>query len=194
MHATFIAQSVVTGKGVALLKHAANIISAGRIVASPLLFFSLDNAPLFLVLYLICGLSDVLDGYIARKTNTESELGARLNSVADLILFTAITVSIVLWLGDGILVFLPWLLITVLIRCTNIAIAACKYHSFAILHTWGNKLTGALVFLTPVFVRYQLRAGLWVVCLTAVLSAAEEGVIHLTSAKLEINRRSILKI
>lgn len=176
-----------------LLKHMANIISISRIVLVLALFFTFHNASLFLVLYLISGLSDVLDGYVARKTKTQSELGARLDSIADLILFSVITVSIILWMEHEIRTFLPWIIVIVLIRCANLAIAAYKYHSFAILHTWGNKLTGFLLFITPLFILYRQSAVLWLVCIVAVLSAAEESVIHLTSSKLNINRRSIFK-
>jgi len=180
--------------GAALLKYIANIISISRVVLLLALFFAFHNALLFLVLYIICGLSDVLDGYIARKTNTQSELGARLDSFADLILFAVITVSVILWMGNKILFFLPWIVVAALIRCANIAIAAYKYHSFAILHTWGNKLTGFLLFITPLFILYGQSAALWPVCIVAVLSAAEECVIHITSPKLDVNRRSIFKI
>lgn len=176
------------------MKHIANIISMSRVILSIVLFFSFGNGLLFSVLYLICGSSDVLDGYIARKTKTESELGARLDSIGDFILFAVITVSVILWLGSEILIFLPWIIIIVLVRCANIAITASKYDSFVILHTWGNKLTGVLFFAAPpLFVLYQKSAIFWPVCIAAVLSAAEETVIHLTSAKLNVNRRSIFK-
>ena len=171
----------------------ANIIWISRIVLLLALFFSFHNASLFLVLYLVCGLSDVLDGYVARKTKTQSELGARLDSMADLILFTVITLSIILWMGNEVRIFLPWIIIIVLIRCTNLAIAAYKYRSFAILHTWGNKLAGFLLFITPLFILYRQSVILWFVCFVAILSAAEESIIHLTSPRLNLNRRSIFK-
>jgi Phosphatidylglycerophosphate synthase len=175
------------------LKYIANIISISRIVLSLLLFFMLHNALLFSVFYLICGLSDVLDGYVARKTKTQSELGARLDSIGDLIFYAVIIVAIILWMEQEILIFLPWIIIIAIIRCASIAIAAYKYHSFAILHTWSNKLTGFLLFLTPLFILYRQSAVLWFVCVIAFLSAAEESFIHITSTKLNINRQSIFK-
>jgi CDP-diacylglycerol--glycerol-3-phosphate 3-phosphatidyltransferase len=182
-----------TERWAALLKYIANSLSISRIVLLLALFFTFHNPWLFLVLYIACGLSDVLDGYVARKTNTQSELGARLDSIADLILFAVITVSVILWMGSQILPFLPWIVAAALLRCANMAIAAYKYHSFAILHTWGNKLTGFLLFIAPLFILYGQLAFLWPVCAMAVLSAAEECVIHITSPKLDINRRSIFK-
>lgn len=132
----------------------------------------------------------MLDGYVARKTQTQSELGARLDSFADFILFVAITVSVIRWIGNEVSIFLPWIIITVCIRCGNVAISAYKYHSFAILHTWANKLTGFLVFVIPLFLLYEQFAILWPVCTIAILSAVEEALIHITSPNLNLNRQS----
>ena len=66
-------------------KHVANIITASRIVFSlPLLFISLSSA-WFYALYLLCGLSDMIDGTVARKTNSAREFGARLDTLSDFV-------------------------------------------------------------------------------------------------------------
>lgn len=63
-------------------RNMANIITCCRIVCSILMiFFHMPSTP-FYILYMICGLSDVLDGIIARKTNTASSFGARLDTIA----------------------------------------------------------------------------------------------------------------
>lgn len=173
------------------MRHAANLITISRILLSPVLLLALRNPPLFSLLYLACGLTDVLDGHVARKTGGCTDLGARLDSIADLLLFAAIIVSLVSWLGQKAFTFLPSVLAIILIRCVNIILVACKHHTFAILHTWGNKLTGALLFAAPLLVLYRQTAFLWAVCLCGLLSALEETIIHLTSAKLDVNRRSL---
>jgi CDP-diacylglycerol--glycerol-3-phosphate 3-phosphatidyltransferase len=177
-----------------LLKHLANIISISRIVLLLSLFFTIHHALLFTVIYLACGLSDVLDGYIARKTNTASELGARLDSFADFVFFAALTGFVMLWMKNDILVFLPWIIAIIIIRLGNLSITVLKYHTLSILHTWGNKLTGFLIFIAPLFILYRQYAVLWLVCMMALLSAAEETIIHITSKELHVNRRSIFKI
>lgn len=177
-----------------MIKHIPNAISISRIFLVIALLFTFHNTLLFLFLYIICGLSDVLDGYIARKTKTESELGAKLDSIADFALFVVITVSIIIWMGNKITVFIPLIIVIALIRIANIAIASYKYHFFATLHTWGNKLTGLLLFFTPLFIFFQRIELLWFVCVVAFLSTLEEIAIHITSTKLHINRRSIFRI
>ena len=66
------------------VKRIPNIISALRILgAASLLLFNLQGTA-FWVFYGLCGLSDMLDGYLARKLHAESKTGAVLDSVADI--------------------------------------------------------------------------------------------------------------
>ena len=59
---------------------AANSITLLRIVGSIGLLFPAPMSPLFLGIYTLTGLTDVLDGWLARKTGTTSDFGARLDS------------------------------------------------------------------------------------------------------------------
>ena len=56
----------------------ANVITGLRILVSAVLVFCPVFSQIFYVLYLIAGLSDMVDGIIARKTNSVSEFGSRL--------------------------------------------------------------------------------------------------------------------
>ncbi|MBO6094368.1 MAG: CDP-alcohol phosphatidyltransferase family protein, partial [Oscillospiraceae bacterium] len=64
----------------------ANIITFFRITAGIALFFCPMFSPAFYVLYIVAGLSDMLDGFVARKTDTVSEFGSRLDTIADFVL------------------------------------------------------------------------------------------------------------
>lgn len=63
----------------------ANIITGCRIVGSILLLYFPAFSPGFYALYLLCGFTDMIDGTIARKTNTVSEFGSKLDTVADVV-------------------------------------------------------------------------------------------------------------
>ena len=63
----------------------ANAITGLRILVSVVLLFCPVFSPVFYALYLIAGLTDMIDGTIARKTNTVSEFGARFDSIADFV-------------------------------------------------------------------------------------------------------------
>ena len=58
------------------MKHIPNIISALRIIVATCLLFCNPAAVAFWVIYGLCGISDMLDGYLARKLRVESKTGA----------------------------------------------------------------------------------------------------------------------
>ena len=61
----------------------ANLITGGRIRCSMFLLFPRVFSPAFYALYLTAGLTDMLDGAVARKTQTVSEFGSQLDTAAD---------------------------------------------------------------------------------------------------------------
>ena len=64
----------------------ANTITFFRIAVSIILLLCSVFSPAFNVFYIAAGLSDMLDGFVARKTDTVSKLGARLDTIADFVL------------------------------------------------------------------------------------------------------------
>ena len=68
------------------MKSIPNYISFSRIFFSLVLILVIPLSLAFFVIYIICGLSDIMDGFIARKTLTISTLGAKLDSIADMIM------------------------------------------------------------------------------------------------------------
>jgi len=56
------------------------------------LFLTIPLSFQFFVIYFLCCVSDVLDGYIARKTKTTSKLGEILDSVTDFILIAVMII------------------------------------------------------------------------------------------------------
>ena len=72
----------------------ANFITCVRIVCSiALLFFPPLSIP-FYVLYITAGFTDMVDGTVARKTDTVSELGSKLDTFADFILAAACLIKL----------------------------------------------------------------------------------------------------
>ena len=65
----------------------ADTITSVRIAASLLLLFLPLRSTRFIAVYTFTGLTDILDGWLARKTGTASDFGARLDSVADLLFY-----------------------------------------------------------------------------------------------------------
>ena len=66
------------------MKHLPNILSSLRIVGAVALLLSNVSSILFWVLFIVCGISDIVDGWLARKLKCVTRTGALLDSVADI--------------------------------------------------------------------------------------------------------------
>ena len=153
----------------------ANIITSCRVLCSMLLlFFSMTSIP-FYVLYLFCGLSDVLDGIIARKTHAVSVFGAKLDTFADSIFVAILLIKI--WLEMDVSIWL-WIWIVTIggIKTVNVIGGFVLAKRFIVEHTILNKVTGVLLFLLPfTLVWVDLNYSAMVVCVVATISAIQEG-------------------
>lgn len=76
------------------MKQAANIITLSRIPLSIGILFTTVFSPLFYVLYVVAGISDILDGIVARKIRCETEMGSKLDSTADIVMVAVCMVKI----------------------------------------------------------------------------------------------------
>ena len=171
----------------------ADTITSLRIAATLFLLFLTLGSGWFFAAYTIAGLTDVIDGWVARKTGTASEFGARLDSIADLLFYSALLFRLfpVLW---RMLPAAIWYAVAavLVVRLVSYAVAAVKYRRFASLHTWLNKLTGCSVFLLPYVLSVPAGAAYsWVVCALAFAASAEELAIHLYRQEYRADRRSI---
>lgn len=83
----------------------ADTVTSIRIVFSFVLLMLSVSSPEFILVYTLVGLTDVLDGWLARKTGTASEFGARLDSIADLLFYGILLFRLLptLWLALGML-------------------------------------------------------------------------------------------
>jgi CDP-diacylglycerol--glycerol-3-phosphate 3-phosphatidyltransferase len=153
----------------------ANLISGIRIVLSAALLFCPPFSRMFYGLYLAAGLSDVLDGAVARRTNTVSSFGATLDSIADLILVVVCMVRLLPALALPLWLY-GWIGLIVLIKCINIVSGYVMQKKFVALHTTMNKVTGFLLFVLPLTATFlALTVSAAVVCAVATFAAVQEG-------------------
>lgn len=173
------------------MKAIPNCISISRIILSLILIFVKPLSVTFYVIYVICGLSDIVDGHIARKSGTTSRLGAKLDSIADMIMVGVLLVVLypIVNLTTEIII---WIICIGIIRIASMVVALKKYKTFAILHTYGNKITGLVLFIFPLFIPFIHTTMLMnIICVLASISAIEELIIQLTSSQLQLNKQSI---
>ena len=163
-----------------MIKHLANILTIFRIFGSILLLFFPAFSFAFYITYLLCGFSDMVDGTVARKTNSTSKLGSQLDTIADLIFVVASLFKLLpvihvpqwLWIWGGVIA---------VIKISNIVWGYVSKKQFLSLHTTMNKVTGLLLFLFPLTVSFlELNYTAMVVCSIATLSAIQEGFYIMT--------------
>ena len=159
-----------------------NIISALRILGAFCLLFFVVCSPVFWVIYFICGLSDMADGYLARRLGCESKTGAVLDSLADLVF-----VACCCWKLIPVLAFPKWLWVwagvIVAIKVINQISALVMYKKFQFSHTVANKVTGFLLFLgVPLAVFLESAVPMVVIAVVATFAAVQEG--HFIRTKL----------
>ena len=158
-----------------MIKNVANILTGFRILGSILLLFFPVFSVSFYSIYLLCGLSDMIDGTIAKKTNSASEFGAKLDTVADLVF---VAVSLIKLLP---IIHIPgWLWIwgsaIAIIKIGNIIWGYVSKKQFISLHTIMNKVTGLSLFLLPLTLSFvEVKYSSIVVCSIATFAAIQEG-------------------
>ena len=157
------------------MKSLPNAISALRFLGAVcLLFFGVESCA-FWVIYFICGLSDMADGYLARKLGCESKTGALLDSLADLAfvicccfkLIPALAFPKWLWIWGGVIVA---------IKVINQISALVMYKKCVFPHTVANKVTGVLLFVgVPLTVFLESFVPMVIVAVVATFAAVQEG-------------------
>ena len=166
-----------------MTKHIANILTGCRIFGSILLLFFPAFSVAFCIIYLLCGFSDIIDGTIARKTNSASKFGGQLDTIADLIfvvvslfkLLPAIHIPRWLWI---------WVCAIAFIKISNIIWGYVSKKQFISLHTIMNKVTGLLLFLLPLTISFAEWEHIAIaVCSIATFSAIQEGVSVITDGE-----------
>ncbi len=114
-----------------MLSQLPNLLTFLRIAASPVLVLLLsDHAyAVAMMLFLAAGITDGLDGYIAKRFNCVSNLGAILDPIADKLLIASAYIML------AILQDIPfWLLIVVMFRDLVIVVG------YLVLAVMGNEI------------------------------------------------------
>lgn len=175
------------------IKNVPDIIALLHIVLCVPLHIVSPILPMFAIIYTACGISDILDGFIARKTGASSRFGAVLDSIADFMVVCVILIKLIPIVEIPRRV-LAWIICIAVIKLTSLAVGYYKYHVFASLHTYPNKAAGILLFIFPLVYSIfgTINVLIHVICIAASISAVDELAINIISKELDLNVKSIL--
>ena len=157
------------------MRSLANCITAIRILCSIALLFFPAFSTGFYVLYITAGISDMVDGWVARRTHTASELGAKLDTIADIVFVVICLVKLLPVLNITTWLWV-WIGVIALIKIINIISGYIVQKRFVSVHSTMNKVTGLLLFVFPLTLSLiDLKYSAAVVCIFATFAAIQEG-------------------
>lgn len=167
------------GKEIDVKKHIPNAITVFRIVLAPaLLFRSLPEAA-FWAVYILCGISDIADGFAARSLRVQSRRGEILDSTADAIFFAVCAIRLIPRMKLGTALIL-WMAVICAVKAASLAAAFVRRRRFGFIHTPLSRVTGLLIF---VFAPFGGKAffpyAAAVICAVATAASLQELYLNL---------------
>lgn len=159
-----------------LKKNLANIITCTRLISTLVMAFLHTRSLSFFIVYSYAGLSDILDGFVARRLGTTSALGSKLDSISDLAFYIVMMIKIL----PLLIHFLPRyvmmaIYVIFVLRLSIYIYTGVTKRRFLSSHSYYNKATGFMLFFVPFlvtkdfFTYYAL-----VICTIAMISALNE--------------------
>lgn len=127
-----------------------NLVSSIRILIAPLLlvlaYFQYANA--FLAALLFSGFTDVLDGYLARKLNQITALGARLDSWGDFMIYSSMAIGAWMLWPEVVVRELPYFLLIIGSICLPVLVGLIRFRSLTSYHTVSVKVAVVVTFVS----------------------------------------------
>jgi CDP-diacylglycerol--glycerol-3-phosphate 3-phosphatidyltransferase len=166
----------------------ANIITVVRIICSMSLLFFKAFSPAFYTLYIVAGISDMVDGTIARKTNTASDFGSKLDTSADIVLVTVCLIKMIPAIAMPLWIII-WIAVIAFIKVINILSGYVMRKELVAVHTVMNKVTGIALFLLPLTLSIiDLKYSAVFVCVLATVAAIQEGHLIRSGAEKYVTK------
>ncbi|MEW9702317.1 CDP-alcohol phosphatidyltransferase family protein [Paenibacillus sp. SI8] len=151
-----------------------NMLTISRFILIPvyLMFFFNGYIKIAFLILLVAGLTDILDGYLARSKGLTTPIGAMLDPLADKSMMIAVILSLLI---SGMI---PWQAAAAMfIRDVGMIIGSAFFHFRGKLTVPANvmgKLTTVLYYLAILFIVFELNFAityLWFVILVSFLTS-----------------------
>jgi len=180
------------------LRHIPNMLSLSRIPLSIAMIFLAKERGVFMLLYVVTGLTDLLDGKVARKFGWQSELGSKCDGVADAfwIFSMMATIFLVLRIKFELYVYIAFAVILA-VRIVNLLFTKIKFKQWGAIHSTLVRYSGTPLYLIAPYCVWT-RRGPSVLLLLALcivfLSVIEESLILGKLEVYDMNTKSIFHL
>ena len=168
-------------------KQLANIISGSRIIAAACLYLFSEINWQFMVIYTFCGITDLIDGPIARKMNATSTVGTVLDTIGDIATYMALAKILIIqnYVPSWVVI---WMVLTGLGDLAAGILSLIKCKKFFIVHSLFGKILGGSVFAFPFVLKLMEAFGMetvraahmcmGVICVISTIAAIESFVVQ----------------
>ncbi len=172
-----------------------NVLSVLRLLLVPVIWaLALLNQPFYVGAALIAaGLTDALDGFIARKWSLVTAYGSRLDSIADTLIEISIVASVLLlkpeiFTGHKLLLS-AWIVVEAL----SFAVGWIKFRRIANLHLYLTKASGlaGYIFVIYTFMIGYNEAFFYAALILLLISSLECLLLQLLCARVDEHMKSI---
>lgn len=140
-----------------------NALSIARLLGSPLLIWALPalSTPAMLILFGLLGLTDFLDGWLARRWKIASEAGALLDGLADLVFYPTAAWLLYSFHPQVILANAALIGFTFALLAITMAVSVLRCGKLVLLHTQLSRVAGVMAVLA-VFATFAWSIPAWI--------------------------------
>ena len=174
------------------MKYVPNVLSIMRLILIiPLMLLTPLELP-FMIIYVVAGVSDMIDGSIARKFNVTSQFGAALDGGADILLVLVVLFRLIPLIEISNWIFI-WIIFAVIMKLSSSVIGYIRHKQIIFLHTYAGKTFIFMLFLFPVFyLFFEADTILIVLLIIAMFVFAEDIYINATSTEVNLDDKGLL--
>lgn len=121
-----------------------NVITSYRLFIDPVILYFIISGKekLFAIFLVINLLTDVLDGYIARKYHMETEIGAKLDGFADNFTYVLAFIGLFVFKMDELRPHLVSFIIFIIMLVSTVIVSLLKFRKFPSYHLFTTKTSG----------------------------------------------------
>ncbi len=172
-----------------------NLLSFYRLLMFPVIMYFIlwGKESLFAIFLFINLVTDVLDGWIARAFDQQTELGARLDSMADNLTYLLAILGILVFKGQEFAPHLTSFLIFAGLLLLTIVISLIKFRRFASLHLYSFKIGGYIqgAFFALLFAYGFVEPFYYFMITWGILAALENIIVQLYVRRLKSNAKGL---
>jgi cardiolipin synthase (CMP-forming) len=172
-----------------------NLITIYRLLAFPLiLYFAIAGKETLFAIFLIINLvTDAIDGFIARRFNMETEIGAKLDSFADNLTYVLVFIGIYVFKLEDFLQYKVSFLIFIGMLLLTVIFSLIKFRKFPSLHMYITKIGGYIqgAFFICLFTIGFITPFYYFVISWGILGAIESIVIQIAIPEMRSNVKGL---